>query len=73
MGSAQKGFAYEITPQSRGAPSLKFRLSLCTGCAMFLGAACGSPYIVFITRFRRMASGHGYIYRYIYNVDAVVV
>ena len=27
----------------------------------FLGAAAGSPYIVFITRFRRMASGHGYI------------
>ena len=43
----------------------------------FLGAAAGSPYIVFITRFRRMASGHGYIYiyidRYIYNVDAAVV
>ena len=35
MESAQKGFAYEITPQSRGASSLKFRLSLCTGCAMF--------------------------------------
>ena len=31
----------------------------------FLGAAAGSPYIVFITRFRRMASGHGYIYIYI--------
>ena len=48
---------------------------------VFLGAAAGSPYIVFITRFRRMASGHGYIYiyiyiyiyRYIYNVDAAVV
>ena len=43
----------------------------------FLGAAYGSPYIVFITRFRRMASGHGYIYiiiiLYIYNVDTAVV
>ena len=35
MGSARKGFTYEITPQSRRASSLKFRLSLCTGCAMF--------------------------------------
>ena len=43
----------------------------------FLGAAAGSPYIVFITRFRRMASRKGYIYiciyRYIYNVGAAVV
>ena len=33
--------------------------------SFFLGAACGSPYIVFITRFRRMASRNGYIYIYI--------
>ena len=32
----------------------------------FLGAAAGSPYIVFITRFRRMASRNGYIYIYVY-------
>ena len=35
MGSARRGFTYKITPQSRRASSLKFRLSLCTGCAMF--------------------------------------
>ena len=34
----------------------------------FLGAATGSPYIVFITRFRRMALGHKYIYIYIYRM-----
>ena len=35
VGSARKGFAYEITPQSRRESSLKFWLSLCTGCAKF--------------------------------------
>ena len=39
--------------------------------SVFLGAACGSPYIVFITRFCCMASCYRniiYIYIYIYNV-----
>ena len=39
-----------------------FKGNFCVSHATFLGAAAGSPYIVFITRFRRMASGHGYIY-----------
>ena len=33
---------------------------------MFLGAAIGSPYIVFILRFCCMASCYGKIYIYIY-------
>ena len=32
----------------------------------FLGAACGSPYIVFILRFCCMASCYGKIYIYMY-------
>ena len=39
----------------------------------FLGAACGSPYIVFITRFRRMASRNGYIYIYKHHHHTVQV
>ena len=47
MRSAQKGFTYEITSQLTIASSLKFQLSLCTGCAMFfhlwsLFLACAS-------------------------------
>ena len=50
----------------------------CQRCVMypFLGAACGSPYIVFILRFCCMASCYGkiYIYVYIYIIrEATVV
>ena len=40
---------------------------LVTGRVQFLGAATGSPYIVFILRFCCMASCYGNIYIYIYN------
>ena len=60
MGSAWKGFTYEITPQSRRASSLKFRLSLCTVCTMFfrlwsLFLACvGADYHIYFMN-------HGYL------------